>query len=241
MIRRRRRRHWSRREPDSSPSWPRRFGGDVGSRVGLARQKVNYIWRAGVARVGAARRETKWGGLTNACSSRRPLPTSCRRAPWPGRVDRSEVDRLSASYLIALGRAIVREVADLVRRAQRRANAWRPSGGYRGALPVAGGSGGVTAELARPSRNSFRSTTTHLRPAAARIAWWSWLTSTEEIRFQGATTMSVKKEANGRRSVQVEFEVPAHRRKSGTPSPRAGISSWFVPCEFEEQDGSPLR
>ncbi len=53
--------------------------------------------------------------------------------------------------------------------------------------------------------------------------------------------MSVKKEANGRRSVLVEFEV------HGTPEEvwRAiatgpGISSWFVPCEFEEQGGKPV-
>jgi len=53
--------------------------------------------------------------------------------------------------------------------------------------------------------------------------------------------MSVKKEASGRRSVQVEVEVP------GTPEEvwRAiatgpGISSWFVPTEFEESDGKPV-
>jgi uncharacterized protein YndB with AHSA1/START domain len=53
--------------------------------------------------------------------------------------------------------------------------------------------------------------------------------------------MSVKKEPSGRRSVQVEVEVP------GTPEEvwRAiatgpGISSWFVPTEFEEQDGKPV-
>lgn len=50
--------------------------------------------------------------------------------------------------------------------------------------------------------------------------------------------MSVKKEASGRRSVEVEVEVP------GTPEEvwRAiatgpGISSWFVPTEFEEGEG----
>jgi uncharacterized protein YndB with AHSA1/START domain len=53
--------------------------------------------------------------------------------------------------------------------------------------------------------------------------------------------MSVKKEASGRRSVQVEVEVP------GTPEEvwRAiatgpGISSWFVPAEFEQRDGKPV-
>src|SRR6058998_3263629 len=53
--------------------------------------------------------------------------------------------------------------------------------------------------------------------------------------------MSVRKEPSGRRSVQVEVEVP------GTPeevwqaiATGPGISSWFVPAEFEEQDGKPV-
>jgi uncharacterized protein YndB with AHSA1/START domain len=53
--------------------------------------------------------------------------------------------------------------------------------------------------------------------------------------------MSVKKEPSGRRSVQVEIEVP------GTPeevwqaiATGPGISSWFVPAEFEERDGKPV-
>jgi uncharacterized protein YndB with AHSA1/START domain len=50
--------------------------------------------------------------------------------------------------------------------------------------------------------------------------------------------MSVKKEASGRRSVQVEVEVP------GTPeqvwaaiATGPGISSWFVPTQSEERQG----
>ncbi|MEA3173528.1 MAG: hypothetical protein QOF42_939 [Gammaproteobacteria bacterium] len=53
--------------------------------------------------------------------------------------------------------------------------------------------------------------------------------------------MSVKIEASGRRSVQVEVEVP------GTPeevwkaiATGPGISSWFVPTVFEERDGKPV-
>jgi uncharacterized protein YndB with AHSA1/START domain len=53
--------------------------------------------------------------------------------------------------------------------------------------------------------------------------------------------MSVKKEPSGRRSVQVEFEVP------GTPEEvwRAiatgpGISSWFVPTRSEERQGGQV-
>ena len=53
--------------------------------------------------------------------------------------------------------------------------------------------------------------------------------------------MSLKKEANGRRSIQVECEVP------GTPeevwqaiATGPGISAWFTPAEFEEQGGKPV-
>jgi uncharacterized protein YndB with AHSA1/START domain len=53
--------------------------------------------------------------------------------------------------------------------------------------------------------------------------------------------MSVKREANGRRSVQLEIEV------SGTPdevwqaiATGPGISSWFMPAEFKERDGKPV-
>jgi uncharacterized protein YndB with AHSA1/START domain len=53
--------------------------------------------------------------------------------------------------------------------------------------------------------------------------------------------MSVKKEASGRRSIQVEVEVP------GTPeevwqaiATGLGISAWFCPAEFEEQFGKPV-
>src|ERR1700685_4592986 len=53
--------------------------------------------------------------------------------------------------------------------------------------------------------------------------------------------MSVKKEPSGRRSIQVEVEVP------GTPeevwqaiATGPGISAWFVAAEFEEQGGKPV-
>jgi uncharacterized protein YndB with AHSA1/START domain len=53
--------------------------------------------------------------------------------------------------------------------------------------------------------------------------------------------MSVKKEASGRRSIQVEVEVP------GTPeevwqaiATGPGISAWFCPAEIEERDGKPV-
>ncbi|HEV2853678.1 MAG TPA: SRPBCC domain-containing protein [Thermoanaerobaculia bacterium] len=53
--------------------------------------------------------------------------------------------------------------------------------------------------------------------------------------------MSVKKEASGRRSIQVEVEVP------GTPeevwqaiATGPGVSSWFVPCEIDGRDGGTV-
>ncbi len=79
----------------------------LATRVGLARQKVNYHLRAleshGLVQLAEKR---KWGGLTERLLVATADP------------DR-EVDRLSASYLIALGARIVREVADLVRRAKK--------------------------------------------------------------------------------------------------------------------------
>jgi uncharacterized protein YndB with AHSA1/START domain len=53
--------------------------------------------------------------------------------------------------------------------------------------------------------------------------------------------MSVKKEPSGRRSVQVEVEVlgtPEEVWRAIATGP--GISSWFVPAEFEERDGKPV-
>ena len=94
----------------------------LATRVGLARQKVNYHLRAleshGLVRLAQKR---KWGGPTErllvATAASYVVSPS---ALGPVAVDPNrEVDRLSASYLIALGARIVREVADLVRRAQK--------------------------------------------------------------------------------------------------------------------------
>src|SRR4051812_8124820 len=92
----------------------------LASRVGLARQKVNYHLRAleehGLVQLAE---ERKWGGLTErllvaTAASYVVSPSALGPvAADPGR----EVDRLSASYLIALGARVIREVSDLVRRA----------------------------------------------------------------------------------------------------------------------------
>src|SRR5256714_7457394 len=92
----------------------------LATRVGLARQKVNYHLHAleahGLVRLA---QERKWGGLTErllvATAASYIVSPS---ALGPVAVDPNrEVYRLSASYLIALGARVVREVADLDRRA----------------------------------------------------------------------------------------------------------------------------
>lgn len=93
----------------------------LAERIGLARQKVNYHLRAleahGLARVAG---ERKWGGLTE----RLLVATAAAYVVSPSALGSAaidpdrEVDRLSASYLIALGARVIREVAALVRRAR---------------------------------------------------------------------------------------------------------------------------
>jgi hypothetical protein len=92
----------------------------LATRVGLARQKVNYQLQAleshGLVKLA---QERKWGGLTErllvATAASYVVSPS---ALGPVAVDPNrEVDRLSASYLIALGARVVREVGDLLRRA----------------------------------------------------------------------------------------------------------------------------
>ena len=92
----------------------------LATRVGLARQKVNYHLHAleahGLVRLAE---ERKWGGLTE----RLFVATAASYVVSPNAMGpvaahrHRHIDRLSASYLIALGARVVREVADLVRRA----------------------------------------------------------------------------------------------------------------------------
>lgn len=92
----------------------------LATRVGLTRQKINYHLNAleahGLVQLAEKR---KWGGLTErlmvATASSYVVSPSAMGAVA---VDpEREADRLSASYLIALGARVIREVADLVRRA----------------------------------------------------------------------------------------------------------------------------
>ena len=90
----------------------------LAARVGLARQKVNYHLKALEAH-GLVKQthERKWGGLTE-----RLLVASARAyVVSPGALGEvaadpgNRMDKLSASYLIALGARVVREVGALVR------------------------------------------------------------------------------------------------------------------------------
>ena len=93
----------------------------LASRVGLGRQKVNYHLRAleanGLVRLAEKR---KWGGLTErllVATAASYVVNPSALGPIAIDPDR-EVDRLSASYLIALGARMIREVSGLVRRAK---------------------------------------------------------------------------------------------------------------------------
>src|ERR1700730_14453261 len=98
----------------------------LATRVGLTRQKVNYYLHGleahaleahGLVRLA---QERKWGGLTE----RLLVATAASHVVSPSALGpvaadpNREIDRLSASYLIALGARVVREVGDLVRRAK---------------------------------------------------------------------------------------------------------------------------
>jgi DNA-binding transcriptional ArsR family regulator len=93
----------------------------LATRVGLARQKVNYHLRA-LESHGLVRQadERKWGGLTE----RLLVATAASYVISPNALGsvaaapERALDRLSASYLIALGARVVGEVGDLVRRAK---------------------------------------------------------------------------------------------------------------------------
>ncbi|MBK8233683.1 MAG: helix-turn-helix transcriptional regulator [Candidatus Eisenbacteria bacterium] len=92
----------------------------LATRVGLARQKVNYHLHAleahGLVRLAE---ERKWGGLTErllVATAASYVVSPSALGPVAVDPDR-DVDQLSAAYLIALGARVVREVGDLDRRA----------------------------------------------------------------------------------------------------------------------------
>ena len=93
----------------------------LAARVGLTRQKVNYYLHGleahGLLRLAEVR---KWGGLRE----RLLVATAASYVVSPSALGavaadpNRQIDRLSASYLIALGARVVHEVGDLVRRAK---------------------------------------------------------------------------------------------------------------------------
>lgn len=101
------------RQPSSAAS--------LAARLGMPRQKVNYHLRAleqqGLAEVAETRR---WGGLTE----RLLVASAASYVVSPGALGsvaadpERATDRLSAGYLVALAARVVREVGDLLRRAE---------------------------------------------------------------------------------------------------------------------------
>ena len=93
----------------------------LAARIGIPRQKVNYHLRTleehGLVHVADTR---QWGGLTErllVASAASYVVSPGALGPVASDPGRS-ADRLSASYLIALGARIVREVSALLRRAR---------------------------------------------------------------------------------------------------------------------------
>jgi DNA-binding transcriptional ArsR family regulator len=93
----------------------------LAARLGIARQKVNYHLRALEAhRLVQVAEKRQWGGLTErllVATAASYLVSPSALGPVASDPDRS-IDRLSASYLIALAGRIVREVSDLLRRSK---------------------------------------------------------------------------------------------------------------------------
>lgn len=93
----------------------------LASRMGLARQKVNYHLRTlETCQLIEVAEERKWGGLTERLfvSSAKSFVVSPEALGAVAADPARSTDRLAASYLIALGARIVREVGDLWRRAR---------------------------------------------------------------------------------------------------------------------------
>jgi hypothetical protein len=95
----------------------------LAARVGLTRQKVNYHLRALEAhKLVEPAQERHWGGLTErlmVATASSYVVSPAALGPIGADPGRSH-DHLSASYLIALGARIVREVGDLWRGARQR-------------------------------------------------------------------------------------------------------------------------
>jgi DNA-binding transcriptional ArsR family regulator len=93
----------------------------LASRLGIARQKVNYHLRTLEAhQLVEVAEKRQWGGLTErllVATATSYIVSPAAMGPVAADPGRS-ADRLSASYLIALAARIVREVSDLLRRSR---------------------------------------------------------------------------------------------------------------------------
>lgn len=95
----------------------------LAGRVGLPRQKVNYHLRTlekhGLVRVHSKK---KWGGLTErrlvATASSYVVSPAALGPVAPPRDPSQAMDRLSATYLVALAARVVREVGQLLRKSE---------------------------------------------------------------------------------------------------------------------------
>jgi DNA-binding transcriptional ArsR family regulator len=118
----------------------------LATRLGIARQKVNYHLRAPEAhRLVRVAENRQWGGLTE----RLLVATAASYVVSPSALghvatdpERS-TDRLSTSYLIALAARIVREVSDLLRRSREIGKPADLVVEHRDSLPVRCGSRGI--------------------------------------------------------------------------------------------------
>ena len=171
-----------------------RFSRDVGhaGRFGSAEGQLPPAC-AGGARAGYGwPMERKWGGLTERLLvATAAFLSSFRRAPWV------RSPRIRVGKSTGCPRAISSPWAHGSRpRGGRSGSSCErgrqtpgdPGGGYRGSLPVGDGSGGFQQRTHRGHHDTrFEGTTTNPRPAAARIAWWSWRTLCRRSpSFQGA-------------------------------------------------------
>ena len=183
--------------------------------MGLARQMVNYHLRTleshGLVRVDSKR---QWGGLTE----RRLVATASSYVVSPAALGAAAVtpertiDRLSASYLVALAARAIREVGQLLRKSEELDKRLATLSidtevRFRTAKDRAAFSSELTAAVAAlVSRYHDESA-----PGGRRHRLMIGAYPTPGDSQRKGSDMSVKKEPSGRRSIQVEIEVP------GTP------------------------
>ena len=210
----------------------------LAARLNIARQKVNRHLRAledhQLVRVAEKR---KWGG-----QAERPLvATAASYVVSPGAMGPvaadpdSAADRLSASYLIALAARIVREVSALLGRASQ----------VEKRLPTLSLDTVIrfrsAADRAAFSQDPWsRTITTNPPPEGARTAWFS---SPTLCRTKRAPRSHHERQKRTVRTPLGPGRSPGPRHAGGVWQAIAtgpGVSSWFIPTEFDERVGGAL-